>query len=74
MCIKNNRLWFVEVKGASGRFIDYERVSPAKRKRVSRSAEYWLMHENCMYEEVELVACFVTQQGLDWITNAFDGE
>ncbi|MEC7984269.1 MAG: YraN family protein [Myxococcota bacterium] len=72
--IKEGRLWFVEVKGTTKRRMDYGRVDAKKRRRIRLSVSHWLSVEEHSYEELELVVCFATRAGLDWITNAFDGE
>ena len=73
IALRNGCVWFVEVKGSSGSHISYERVSKVKQVRLQRSAEYWLAEYDSEYEELEMVVCFRTDTGLDWIRNAFDG-
>lgn len=70
---KNGCIWFVEVKGSSGAHISYERVSKTKQIRIQRSIAHWLMDHDGEYEEMEIVVCFRTKDGLDWIADAFDG-
>ena len=71
--MKDGCVWFVEVKGSTSDYISYERVSKAKRLRIQRSVEHWIMEHEVEYEELEFVVCFRTKNGLDWIRNAFDG-
>ena len=73
VALKNTILWFVEVKGSSRDSISYERVSKKKQLRIQRSVEHWLIEHEVEYEEMEIVVCFRTKDGLDWICNAFDG-
>ena len=73
IALKNECIWFVEVKGSSGVDISYERVSKTKQMRIQRSIAHWLMEHDVEYEELEIVICFRTKDGLDWIQNAFDG-
>ena len=70
---KTGCIWFVEVKGSSSVHISYERVSKIKQIRIQRSIEHWLMDNDVEYDEMEIVVCFRTRDGLDWIANAFDG-
>lgn len=70
---KNGCIWFVEVKGSSGSYISYERVSKTKQVRIQRSIAHWFVDHDVEYEEMEIVVCFRTKDGLDWIANAFDG-
>ena len=71
---KEGCVWFVEVKGSTYSSISFERISRKKRLNMLLSAEHWLTEKNCAYEELELVVCLGTTEGLHWITNAFDGE
>lgn len=73
VAIRADCLWFVEVKGSTGGTISWERVSKAKQKRMRQSIEHWLMEHDCIYVEMEAVVCFRTDDGLDWVRNAFDG-
>ena len=73
VALRNNCLWFVEVKGSSKRNISFERVGRSKQLRVQQSVEHWLLVHAIDVEEMEMVVCFRTKEGLHWIRNAFDG-
>jgi putative endonuclease len=73
VALHNKCLWFVEVKGSSGRSISFERVSHSKQRRFQQSVEHWLMSCSEEIDEMEMVVCFRTEEGLHWIRNAFDG-
>jgi putative endonuclease len=73
IALRNQCLWFVEVKGTSKRDISFERVSFQKQHRLAQSVEHWLIDNSCDFEEMEMVVCFRTEEGLHWIRNAFDG-
>ena len=73
IALRNQCLWFVELKGSLRKNISFERVSPSKQFRIQQSVEHWLMAHTYDFEEMEMVVCFRTSEGLHWIRNAFDG-
>ena len=72
MARKKDLLWFVEVKGSSSSQIDYEIVNRKKQQRLRKSVLHWLTEHEPSFEELEMVVCFRSSQGIDWITGAFE--
>ena len=69
---KEELLWFVEVKGSSTSVIDYDAVNLKKQSRIRKSITHWFMEHTPVFEAFEVVVCFRTTQGLDWIVGAFE--
>ena len=72
MAIKEGLLWFVEVKGSSSDHIDYEIVDAKKQRRLRKSIVHWLTENEQDFDEMEIVVCFRSSEGMDWITGAFE--
>ena len=69
VAIRASLLWFVEVKGASQR-ASYDVVTTHKRQCLLKSIDYWLQHHDVNFEHMELVFCFRSSEGLDWIVDS----